>query len=188
MRIHNKNVNTGVLAGGILVGAVASRLLPPLFANVNGSVRAKLGADPFQLLEEDHRSMELLLEKLRTSSDDSLAARTVAFMSLKRKIGKHALAEEDVVYPLLHEHANAQEDAYRLYREHAEMKIHLYELEAALKKNGEWKERFQSFDYLIREHIRDEEEKEFPRLREMMNEKQSICLSGLIRREESLVL
>src|SRR5688572_19892829 len=126
MRLQNaglKNINAGVLAGGVVVGAIASRFLPPLLATISGSVRARLGQDPFKLLEQDHRSILALLETLRTSSDDSFASRMAAFLAFKRKLAKHSMAEEDVIYPLLHEHAHAEHEAKRLYSEHAEMKI-----------------------------------------------------------------
>ena len=53
------------------------------------------------------------------------------FVALSRSRGRHALAEEDVVHPVLHTEAGA--GAQQLYAEHAEMKVHLYELENALK-------------------------------------------------------
>jgi len=44
-----------MIAGGIVIGAMASRLLPPIVATVSGTVRARLGTDPFKILENDHR-------------------------------------------------------------------------------------------------------------------------------------
>jgi hypothetical protein len=41
---------------------------------------------------------------------------------------------------------------------------------------------------LIREHIRDEEDVEFPRLRALLAERQHASLAGKILREEALVL
>jgi hemerythrin superfamily protein len=191
MRLHSaqlKNINTGVLAGGIVAGAIASRLLPPLIATVSGTVRARFGEDPFKLLEQDHRSILSLLESFRTIADDSVARRVAAFLAFKRKLAKHAMAEEDIIYPLLHGHAGAEDEAKRLYSEHAQMKIHLYELETSLTTGHTWRARVSSLEELIREHIRDEEEKEFPRLRELLDERKTKTISGLIRREEALVL
>jgi len=181
---------TGVkrsLAGGMLLGAVASRILPPLVATISGSLRTRLGEEPFKLLVQDHRTILSLIEKMQDSGD-SVKGRTAAFLMFKRKLAKHALAEEDVVYPLLHERANAVQEAMRLYEEHAQMKIHLYELESSLASVSSWRARVRSLDDLLRTHIRDEEEKEFPRLRQMLDEDRSKVVGGLIRREEALVL
>jgi len=183
-----KDSKAGMIVGGIVIGAMASRLLPPILATVSGTVRARLGADPFKILENDHRTLETLLDKLRNSPDDSRAGRAAAFLALKRKLGKHALAEEDIIYPLLSEQAHAVDEAKRLYAEHAQMKIHMYELESSLTANGMWRDRIRALDELIRSHARDEEEKEFPRLREMLDEQRARTVSGLIYREEALVL
>ena len=45
------------------------------------------------------------------------------------------------------------------------MKIHLYGLETAVGSPATWAERVRRLQDLIGEHIRDEEDVEFPRLR-----------------------
>jgi hemerythrin superfamily protein len=178
----------GTFAGGLVLGALGSRLLPPMVAMVSGSVRTQLGGNPFELLRQDHRSILSTLDTMQQLPDDSVAKRTASFLALKRTLGKHALAEENVVYPVLREHANAEEDARRLYAEHAEMKVHMFELESSINTVSTWKARIRMLDGLIRHHIRDEEEKEFPRLEEMLEESRAKTIAGQIRREEALVL
>jgi hemerythrin superfamily protein len=191
MRFRSKrsyNRGATALAGGIVLGALGSRLLPPVVSMVSGSVRAQLGGDPFKILKQDHQKVLSLLDTMQQLPDDSTAKRAASFLALKRALGKHTLAEENVVYPLLSERANARDDARRLYAEHAEMKVHLFELESALQTVSTWRSRVRMLDELIRGHIRDEEEKEFPRLEEMLEEGRARTVAGQIRREEALVL
>ena len=176
------------LAGGVALGVVASRLLPPVMANASGAVRAKFGQDPFRKLEQDHRLVKSLLRKMAEASEDSAAQRMKLLLMFKRALGKHAMAEEDVVYPILHEIAGAAEQARELYDEHAQMKIHLYGLETAVGSPSTWAERVRRLQDLIGEHIRDEEDVEFPRLRALLQEQQHASLAGKILREEALVL
>jgi hemerythrin superfamily protein len=176
------------LAGGVALGVVASRLLPPVVANASGAVRAKFGQDPFRKLEQDHRYIKSLLRKMAEAPEDSAAQRVKLLLLFKRALGKHAMAEEDVVYPILHEVAGAAEQARELYDEHAQMKIHLYGLEMALESSTDWGERVRRLQDLIGEHIRDEEDVEFPRLRALLQERQNASLAGKILREEALVL
>jgi len=82
------------VAGGLAMGVVSSRLLPPLLAGAAGSVRASLGANPFDRLVQDHRSVLSMLERLVGASDDSTARRMAIFLAVKRALAKHALAEE----------------------------------------------------------------------------------------------
>jgi len=171
-----------------VIGALGSRLLPPFIAMARGSVRTMFGSDPFELLEQDHRSILSLLDSMEEMSDDSLTRRSATFLAFKRSLGKHAIAEEDVVYPLLYDKAGSRDAAKRLYSEHAEMKIHMYQIESALDAKSRWKEHVRSVHDLIRRHIRDEEEAEFPRLRAILDEQRGKTLSGKIHREEALVL
>jgi len=176
------------VASGLAVGVVGSRLLPPLLAGAAGSMRAGLGENPFDRLVQDHRSVVALLERLVSASDDSSARRMAAFLAVKRALAKHALAEEDVVYPLLHAKANAATAAKQLYSEHAEMKIHLYELEMTLQSGASWGERARSLQSLITRHIREEEDVQFPRLQGLLDAEERRRLAGQVRREEALIL
>jgi hemerythrin superfamily protein len=176
------------LAGGVALGVAASRLLPPAVATASGALKARFGQDPFRKLEQDHRYVKSLLSKMTDASEGSAAERMKLLLLFKRALGKHAMAEEDVVYPILHEVAGAAEQARELYDEHAQMKIYLYGLETAVGSSASWSERARRLQDLIVEHIRDEEEVEFPRLRALMQDGQNASLAGKILREEALVL
>src|SRR3954466_3342956 len=75
------------LAGGVALGVVASRLLPPVMANASGAVRAKFGQDPFRKLEQDHRLVKALLRKMAEASEDSAAQRMKLLLMFKRALG-----------------------------------------------------------------------------------------------------
>lgn len=174
--------------GGLALGIIGSRLLPPLLARTNGSLQTRLGGDPFDRLKRDHREILATLDKMGEAVESSLVVRIALLARLKRLLGKHATAEEDVVYPILHDQAEAEEASRRLYAEHAEMKIHLYHLEDSISDPAMWKTQVGALRELIAGHIRDEEETEFPRLRNLLTAARQRVLSGKIRREEALVL
>ena len=180
--------NLAAVAGGVAVGVLGSRLLPPMLAMANGSVRARLGEGPFERLKQDHRQILSILDRMAERSDDGMASQGALFLSLKRTLAKHALAEEDIVYPVLHERAHAAEDAKKLYSEHADMKIHLYGLEDALKQGHNVDTRVQALRSLIRRHVEEEESVQFPRLETLMDEQLSRATPGQIRREEAMIL
>ncbi len=187
-RFSGRNA-TALTAGGILLGALGSRLLPPLVGMVTGRVRTRMGHDPFELLKQDHRSIREALNSMDALGENSSVARRAArLLQVKRLLSKHATAEEDVVYPILHDQAGAKNEAMRLYSEHAEMKMHLYHLEASLKSGSGWTEHVRQLRDLINKHVEEEEGKEFPRLRNMMDERKQRALAGRIHREEAMVL
>jgi hemerythrin superfamily protein len=180
--------NLAVVAGSVAIGVLGSRLLPPMLAMANGSVRARLGEGPFDRLKQDHRQILAILDQMVEREDDSTMSQGALFLSLKRTLAKHALAEEDVVYPVLHERAHAVEEAKKLYSEHADMKVHLYGLEDALKQGLGWDTRVQALRSLIRRHVEDEESVQFPRLEALMDEQLSRATPAQIRREKAMIL
>jgi iron-sulfur cluster repair protein YtfE (RIC family) len=171
-------------AGGVLLG----RFLPFLLANLNGLAQGTAGRDPFAILIRQHRALLSLLDKMEQVPAGDRAKRTLLFLAFKRTIGKHAMAEEDVVYPLLKTQAERHEATQKLYREHASMKIHLFELEHALDQQEGWREAVSALRSEIEPHAREEEEIEFPRLRELLDQSGTTRLSREIRREEALLI
>jgi hemerythrin superfamily protein len=177
-----------VLLGGVAAGIVGSRLLPPLIAMANGSGRVRRGHDPFKLLIEDHRMILATLDQMLEEPKESTVRRSSLYLALKRKLAKHALAEEDVVYPLLHNEGQDTEASKELYDEHADMKILLFELEELLKSGEDWGRQVRSLRDLIQDHVNEEEQAVFPKLRQIFGERQLIKVSGQISREEALIL
>jgi iron-sulfur cluster repair protein YtfE (RIC family) len=177
-----------VLLGGIAAGIVGSRLLPPLLAATNGAGRARRGHDPFELLIEDHRMILATLGQMLEEPQESTVRRASLYLTLKRKLAKHALAEEDVVYPLLHNQGQDKEASKELYDEHADMKILLFELEELLKAKGDWTQQVRSLRNLIQDHVNEEEQVVFPKLRQIFHGNGGAKVSGQISREEALIL
>ncbi|HWQ54280.1 MAG TPA: hemerythrin domain-containing protein [Bryobacteraceae bacterium] len=186
----NRNVmyNVAAVTGGMAIGVLGSRLLPPLIAQMSGSVRSRFGRDPFERLIKDHRKIRLLLDEMVQIPEGAPAHRAKLFLNLKRTIAKHALAEEDVVYPLLHGPVQEPQQSKHLYDEHADIKIHLYKIEQLLMANENWSGNVRSLRDLVEGHIREEEEVQFPRIRQFLDERRTRQMSGEIRREEALVL
>ncbi len=180
--------DVATLGAGLAVGMIASRVLAPMLASASGSVKSRLGEDPFQLLIDDHREVLDTLQTMEVLPEDATARRMKAFLMVKRSLAKHAMAEEDIVYPLLYEEVNAVDEARQLFNEHAEMKVHLFTLERALKQGGDWRNKVSSLRRLIEQHARQEEDAEFPKLREKLSKKQTRKLPAYIRREEAMVL
>lgn len=175
-------------AGGAIAAIVASRILPPLVAQATGTARAAAGRNPFDALAQDHREILSLLEQMEQTGTAAVFNRTQRLLRLKRRLTAHALAEEDVVYPLLRDRAHAVEDTKTLYAEHAEMKIHLHALEAMPKDDPQWLDRVRALRASVEAHARHEEEVDFPKLRTLLDERATARLSGSVQREKAMLL
>jgi iron-sulfur cluster repair protein YtfE (RIC family) len=171
-------------AGGMLVG----RLLPILVADVNGAARASIGEDPFAGLIREHRQMLALLEKMENTPQTSAVRRGVLFYLFKRKIAKHAMAEEDIVYPMLTDNTERADAARKLYEEHGRMKVLLFELQQSIKDDQGWSKAVRGLRNEIEPHARQEEEVEFPALRDRMGKAARVKLAREIHHEEAVIV
>lgn len=183
-----KTRSIAAMLGGMAAGMVASRVIPPLAAALIGSQRARAGGDPFALLIDDHRKIRDLLDEMMGTAASSLPKRGRLYLMLKRKLAKHAMAEEDVVYPMVRNDAAEGDERKHLYDEHAEMKILLYEIEQDVKSGEDWTVNVTALRNLVMNHVEEEEKTIFPELRREMSEARQPQLAGQISREEALVI
>jgi len=173
---------------GFAAGFALSRLAPSLWAQFRGAAGSALGEDPFAELIRQHRTLLSLLDRMEQAPADAAGRRAFLFLAFKRTLAKHALAEEDVAYPVLYADAGRREAAEKLYREHAEMKIHLFALQQNLRDEEGWKTHVRALRDEIAQHARQEEDEIFPQLRELGQARRSSALSRNLRQEEAFIV
>jgi hemerythrin superfamily protein len=176
-----------MFAGGAVAGVVAARCLSPWLGQALGLARSAVGGDPFDALARDHRTVLKALDALAETPDDAVLRRAKMLLMIKHALTAHALAEEDVIYPLLHDRADAAEEAEKLYADHAEIKRLLHALEETPKGDAGWSGKVRELRDLIAVHARQEEDVEFPRLRKLLGESGVTRLSGQVQREKAMV-
>ncbi|HWH17703.1 MAG TPA: hemerythrin domain-containing protein [Allosphingosinicella sp.] len=173
--------DTGVLFGAALAGAavgIAANMGRKLF------VQATSGAmgDWADALATEHKMTLAIFDKIEATSDDQTMMRTTLLAKLKYALTKHALEEENVIYPALR-HANSVHDADTLESEHGYVKTHLYELETMAKDSPEWLARVRDFRSMIEHHMQMEENEVFPALRSQLSDEQNSKLSAMMNKE-----
>jgi hemerythrin superfamily protein len=173
---------------GMVVGLGVGRIIPPMAGQAIGSISGMSGRDPFEALARDHRNVLALIDVMERTNGSARLRRATLLFQLKRMLTAHALAEEDIIYPMLRDDAHRQEEASKLYREHAEMKVRLFELEHQAKNDPGWLGGLRDLRAIIAKHARQEEDSEFPRLRAALGGNGKARLLGEIRREKALVL
>jgi hemerythrin-like domain-containing protein len=90
-------------------------------------------------------------------------------MQLKHALGKHALEEENAIYPAMREQGmEAEADA--LNGEHGYVKQYLYELSDLLDDNPAFQQKLTKFRANIERHMKQEEQELFPRLRQALDD------------------
>ncbi|MFN2460200.1 MAG: hemerythrin domain-containing protein [Candidatus Velthaea sp.] len=175
-----------LFGGGVAAGILAGRFLLPVLAGASSAASAASG-DVFEDLAADHHAILDLLDEMEATGTSLLAKRIKLYAELKRDLGRHALAEEGVVYPLLRQRAGREEAARALFAEHAEMKMAVAELEEMVPEPQLWSERVRALRELIAHHAFQEENVEFPALRAALDQQNRVMVSGKVSREKALL-
>ena len=128
------------------------------------------------------------LEAMTDSADTETFLRAQRLLRLKRRLGAHAMAEENILYPALRGSTETAEDALQLFREHADIKTLLYKLEQTPKAEEQWHTYALELRAIVEQHIRQEEDVDFPKLRAALDETASAEISGKIEREKAMML
>ena len=172
---------TGVLAAAAVAGAAVG-----FAANYGRRMLAQglsaTAGDWTDALKAEHQAALALFDKLEATSDEQSWVRAQLLMKLKSALGKHAIQEEDVIYPALRQ-ANSAHDADALNAEHGYIKTYLYELETMPNDSPEWLARVRDFRTMIQEHMRMEEDEVFPKFRNTLSEEQNAKLSAMMLKE-----
>lgn len=138
--------------------------------------------DWFEALKADHRIVEKAFDKLFATQDGDVAQRTLIFGTIKGALDKHAIEEENVVYPALRMHAKESE-AKHLSSDHADIKTYLAELGMMDKSGQHFIIRARKLFDLIQTHVREEEDEIYPMFRNRLTADENMKLTLRMHRE-----
>lgn len=126
-------------------------------------------SDVTVILTEDHREMLEIFGQIHTTTNpeerrDLADAGTAEVM-------RHAVAEEMYVYPEMEEHLpNGTEDVEHDKKEHDELVSALKELEKLDAEDPGFLPQVSEVEKLLDHHIHDEEDEQFPKLRQHLSQ------------------
>ena len=169
------------LAGAAGVG-IALGLLAALGRKAAVQAPTALAEDWATALAAEHKVALALFDKLEATEPGATAKRATLLAQLKHALARHALEEENVVYPALRQTGRTAE-ADELNAEHGYVKQYLYELENSPKGTPEWLAKLREFRSEIEDHMRDEEDRLFPALRGELTDEQNKALAAAMNKE-----
>jgi len=133
-------------------------------------------------LAAEHAMVLAIFDKIEATSDTQTTVRTHLLTKVKNALGKHAIEEENVIYPALRD-ANSAHDADALNAEHGYVKTYLYELENMRKDHPDWIAKIREFRTMLQEHMKMEEDEVFPALKRQMDDAHNAKLTAAMNRE-----
>lgn len=141
-----------------------------------------LAGDWPEALAMEHKATLKIFDAIEATQTRATARRTMLLTQLKHALAKHAIEEENVIYPALRD-AGQRDGAEELIREHGDVKHYLYDLENMPKNSPKFLETIKAFRREVEEHIDDEENRQFPALFASLSEEQNRKLTRAMNRE-----
>jgi hemerythrin-like domain-containing protein len=171
----------GVIAGAAAGGA-ALGLLAMLGRKAIVQAPSALAGDWVEALTAEHEATRKVFDALEATDEHATTRRNMHLMQLKHALTRHAIEEENVIYPAMRE-AGQAEAADELNKEHGYVKQYLYELENMPSASPEWIAKVRRFRADIEDHMREEETNLFPMLRAMLSDEKNKALTLAMNKE-----
>lgn len=178
---HFELGNLGKLAGATAAGA-ALGMLAMLGRKAAVQSATAMAGDWLDGLKAEHQAVLKLFDALEATDDKATGRRAMLLMQIKHALAKHAMEEENVIYPALRE-AGEMADADELTREHGYVKQYLYELENMSHAGPAFLEKVRKFRADLTDHIDDEEQRLFPQLRVRLSDEKNKSLTQAVNKE-----
>lgn len=143
--------------------------------------------DVYQVLKEDHRTVEKLLAQLSETSERAIKTREQLFMKLKDALLAHAKAEEKIFYSSIN-----QEDVRELVTEakseHKQVEKMLKEMEKMDVSNPEWINKLQELKQSVEHHVKEEESEIFKQAHRLLSNDEADSMGEEVEQEEEKML
>ncbi len=135
-----------------------------------------------QALANEHAAALKIFDLLEKTSDDQSGRRSFLLMQLKHAISKHAFQEENVVYAMMRDQG-LTEAADHLNHEHGYVKQYFFELTEMSRSDPAWLPKLKEFRTMIEEHMREEENDLFPKMRDKLSDAQNKHITAAMNKE-----
>jgi hemerythrin superfamily protein len=178
---YASNGQFGRLATGAAIGLAAGLAIPAARKALMQAPSLAAGgwADA---LKAEHRMVEKAFQLALDTTERDVAKREMLLMKIAYALTKHAVEEENVIYPALVQHGR-EDEARRLVDDHGQVKTFIFELKALPSDDPRWRTTLQTFFTGLQSHIREEEEEVFPAFEAMLPAEENARLAKLMNWE-----
>jgi len=175
---------SGATSGLIVAGAAGVALGVAAMIGRKVAVQAPtlLAGDWDQALAAEHAAVIKVFDAIEATTRKNTTKRSVLLAQLKHALAKHALQEENAVYPALRD-SGETEAADALNHDHGYVKQYLYELTNCPKDSERFLEIVRRFRHDLEKHVREEEDTLFPALKASLSAEANKALTMAMNKE-----
>jgi hemerythrin-like domain-containing protein len=120
------------------------------------------------LLMDDHQKLKKMLKDGDETTERAVKTRTELLERLTAELKAHERIEEEILYPVLKEHAEAKEIVLEGYQEHHVADLLIAELHKMDLQDERWGAKWSVLKENIEHHIEEEEDDMFKKARNLL--------------------
>jgi len=181
-----KPTRTELNGTGKLIAAGAAGLAVGLAASVARKLAVQsptyFAGEWDEALKAEHAATLKVFDAIEATTEKNTTKRATLLMNLKHMLAKHAIEEENSVYPALRD-AGEAEAADHLNNDHGYVKQYLYDLGIMPKDSPAWIAKLRQFRTDIEKHMHEEETDLFPRLKAKLTPERNKLLTTAMNKE-----
>jgi len=181
-----KPTRTELNGTGKLLAVGAAGLAVGLAANVARKLAVQsptfFAGEWDEALKAEHALTLKVFDAIEATTEKNTTRRATLLMNLKHMLAKHAMEEENAVYPALRD-AGEAEAADHLNNDHGYVKQYLYDLTVMPKDSPAWIAKIRQFRTDIEKHMQEEETDLFPRLKSRLTPEKNKALTTAMNKE-----
>lgn len=135
-----------------------------------------------EALAAEHKATMAIFDALEATSNKNTTKRSMLLTQLKHALAKHALEEENTIYPALR-NAGLDDEADGLTTDHGYVKQYLYDLTNCPNDSVIFLQILGEFRTDVERHVKDEETNLFPQLKAKLSPEENKSLTNAMNRE-----
>lgn len=180
--------DAGLFGGstGALISAAAAGVAVGLMANLGRKTAVQaptfLAGEWDEALKAEHEATLKLFDALQSTTERNTTKRSMLLMQIKHALAKHALQEENVIYPALRD-GGQKEQADHLNHDHGYVKQFLYDLENMPNESPAFLTKVAEFRAELERHMSEEEGQIFPTLKAKLSPEKNKALTAMMNKE-----
>jgi len=136
------------------------------------------------LLEQDHRTVEGVMDDIEASTERAIKGRAELFRKFRLLLTVHEVIEETIFYPALKEHPKARDIVLEGYEEHHVVDEVMDELKDVPVDDETWHAKAKVMIENVRHHIQEEEQDMFRQARAAFNREELEQLGAQMERRK----
>ncbi len=139
---------------------------------------AQQSNDVFEFLKQDHRQIEQMLNDLESCSPDQ---RDQLFQEFKQHLVAHSKAEEQAFYPKFRDQDQTHDLVEDGLNEHQKIDEMLTKMEGIGSDSNTFDQTLKELKQCLLHHVHDEEDKMFPKARQMTSDDDAEAIGKRVR-------